>query len=88
MEFGVEGYVILVMKKGKIVKTVGIEPPNCQSSLQSYKYLGILEAGMFLTEMIKLIVSKKYVRKLKKIWMSNLHCGDLVEGLNTCAVSF
>ena len=43
---------------------------------------------MFLTEMIKLIVSKKYVRKLKKIWMSNLHCGDLVEGLNTCAVSF
>ena len=43
---------------------------------------------MFLTETIKLIVSKKYVRKLKKIRMSNLHCGDLVEELNTCAVSF
>ena len=29
--------------------------------LQSYKYLGILEAGMFLAEEMKMLMSKKYL---------------------------
>ena len=49
MEFGIEKCAMLVMKKGKIVKSVGIELPDGKviKSLQegeSYKYLGILEA--------------------------------------------
>ena len=49
MEFGREKCAMLVMQKGKIVKSVGIELPNGQviKSLQegeSYKHLGILEA--------------------------------------------
>ena len=49
MEFGIEKCAILVLEKGKIVKSVGIELPNGKviKSLQegeSYKYLGILEA--------------------------------------------
>ena len=52
MEFGIEKCAILVMEKGKIVKSVGIELPDGKviKSLQegeSYKYLGLLEAENF-----------------------------------------
>ena len=49
MEFGIEKCAMLVMEKGKVVKSVGIELPDGKviKSLQereSYKYLGILQA--------------------------------------------
>ena len=52
MEFGIEKCAMLLMEKGKIVKSVGIELPYGKviKSLQqggSYKYLGILEAANF-----------------------------------------
>ena len=52
MEFGIEKCVMLVMEKGKILKSVGIELPDgkVSKSLQegeSYKYLEILEADKF-----------------------------------------
>ena len=60
------------MEKGKIVKAVGMEFPDCKviKSLQegeSYKYLGILEADKFLEENMKLNVSKEYIRRLRKV---------------------
>ena len=80
------------MEKGKIVKSVGIELPNDKviKSLQegeSYKYLGILEAHKLLEEKMKLNVSKEYIRRLRKILKSKLNGGNLVRGVNTCAVS-
>ena len=64
MEFGIEKCAMLVMEKGKIVKSVGIELPNGKviKSLQggeSYKYLGIFKADKFLEEKMKLNVSKE-----------------------------
>ena len=51
MEFGIEKCAMLVMEKGKIMKSVGIELPDGKvKSLQdgeSYKYLGILEADKY-----------------------------------------
>ena len=49
---------MLVMEKGKIVKSVSIELPNGKviKSLQegeSYKYLGILEADKFLEDEVE-----------------------------------
>ena len=72
MEFGIEKCTMLVMEKGKIVKSVGMELPDGKviKSLQegeSYKYLGILEADIFLEEKTKLNVSKEYIRRLRKI---------------------
>ena len=57
---------MLVMEKGKIVKSVGIELPDGKviKSLQegeSYKYLGILEADKLLEQKMKLNVSKEYI---------------------------
>ena len=71
MEFDIEKCAMLVIEKGKIVKSVGIELPDGKviKSLQegeSYKYLGILEADRFLGEEMKLKVSREYFRRLKK----------------------
>ena len=81
---------MLVMEKGKILKSVGIELPDGKviKSLQegeSYKYLGILEADKFLEEKMKLNVSKEYIRRLRKS-KSKLNGGDLVRGVNTWSV--
>ena len=72
MELRIEKCAMLVIEKGKIVKSVGIELPDGKviKSLQkdeSYKYLGILEADKFLEEKMKLNISKKYIRRLRKV---------------------
>ena len=92
MEFGIEKCAMLVMEKGKIVKSVGIELPDGKviKSLQegeSYKYLGILEAEEFLEEKMKLNVLKEYIRRLRKVLKSKLNGGNLVRGVNAWAVS-
>ena len=73
------------MEKGKIVKSVGVELPDGKviKSLQegdSYKYLGI-------EEKVKLIVTKEYIRRLRKVLISKLNGRNLVCGVNTWAVS-
>ena len=92
MEFGIEKCAVLVMDKGKIVKSVGIQLPdgNVINSLQegeSYKYLGILEADKFLEEKMKLNVLKEYIRRLRKVFKSKLNGGNLVRGVNTWEIS-
>ena len=92
MEFGIEKCAMLVMKKGKIVKSVGIELPNGKviKSLQEgecCKYLGILEADKVLEEIMELNILKKYIRRLRKVLKSKLNGGNLVCGVNTWAVS-
>ena len=64
MEFYIERCAMLVMEKGKIVKSVGIELPGGRviKSLQEgecYKYFVILEADKFLEKKMKLNVSKE-----------------------------
>ena len=64
MEFYIESCAMLVMEKGKIVKSVDIELPGGRviKSLQegeSYKYFVILETDKFLGKKMKLNVSKE-----------------------------
>ena len=64
IEFNIKKCAMLVLDKGKIVKSVGLELPDGKvikllQEGESYKYLGILEAGKFLGEEIKLKVSKE-----------------------------
>ena len=92
MEFAIEKCSTLVMEKGKIVKSVGIELPEGKvikllQEGESYKYLGILEAYTFLEEKMKLNVSKEYIRRLRKVLKSKLNGVNLVGGVNTWAVS-
>ena len=92
MEFGIEKCAMLVIEKGKIVKSVGIEVPDGKviKSLQEgecHKYLGILEADTFLEENMKLNVSEEYIRRLRKVLKSELNGGNLVRGVDTWAVA-
>ena len=92
IEFGIEKCAMLVMEKGKIVKSVGIEFPDGKAvkSLQEgerFKYLEILEADKFLEEKMKLNVWKEYIRRLRKVLNSKRNGGNLVCGDNTWAVS-
>ena len=92
MEFGIEKCAMLLMEKGKIVKSVGIELPDGKAIKllqegESYKYLGILGADKFLEEKMKLNVSKEYIRRLREVLKSKLNGGNLVRGVNTWAVS-
>ena len=71
MEFGIEKRAMLVIEKGKNVKSVGLELPDGKviKSLQegkSFKCLGILEGERFLGKKMKLAVSMEYFRKVKK----------------------
>ena len=75
-------------RKGKIVKSAGIEQPDGKviKSLQdreSYNYLGILEVEKFLEEGMKLKVSEEYFRRLKKILKSKFNGRNLVQGVST-----
>ena len=92
MGFRMAKGAMLVMEKGKIVKSVGIDVPDGKvikllQEGKSYKYLGILEADKFLEEKTKLNVSKEYIRRLRKVLMSKLNGGNLVRGVNNWAVS-
>ena len=92
IEFGIEKCAMLVMEKGKIVKSVRIELPDgkvIKSWLEgeSYKYLGILEADKFLEEKMKLNVSREYIRRIRNVSESKLNGENLVRGVVTWAVS-
>ena len=92
IEFGIKKCATSVMEKGKIVKSVGIELPDDKviKSLQegeSYKYLEILEVDKYLEGKMKLNVSKKYIRRIRKVLKSKLNGGNLAQGVNTWGVS-
>ena len=55
------------------VKSVGTELLKC---------LGILEADKFLEEKMKLNISKKYIRRLRKVLKSKLNGVNLGRGVN------
>ena len=55
---------------------------------ENYKYLGILEAHIFLGEEMKLKVSKEYFRRLKKALKTKVNGGNLVQGVNIASVPF
>ena len=64
MQFGIDKCAMLVMKKGKIVNSDGIQLPNDKviKSLEgeTYKYLGVLEADEVMVNEMKDKVKKEY----------------------------
>ena len=52
-----------------------------------YKYLGVLEADDVKQESLKERLSKEYVRRVKKVIRSNFKGGNMVNAVNSLAVS-
>ena len=90
MEFGKEKCAILVMKSGKRHMTDGMEQPNHDKirtlgEVETYKYLGILEADTIKVEM-KDKIRKEYLRRTRKLLETKLSSRNLIKGINTWAV--
>ena len=83
---------MLVMRKGKIVKSDGIQLPNDKviKSLEegeSYKYLGVLEADEVIVNEMKDKVKKTYYRRVRKLLGTKLNSGKIFKAINSWEVS-
>ena len=71
MEFGLSKCGVLIMKRGKVVKSEGIRMPNgmMMKNIEEgeYKYLGILEADGVKHKEMKDQMKEKYIRRVRNI---------------------
>ena len=90
MVFGVEKCVVLVLKRGKMVRTEGIELPDekrmREVSLDGYKYLGVLQLDSIMNREMKEKVKSEYIRRVKRLLRSKLNGGNVKAGMNTWTV--
>ena len=80
------------MKRGKVSKCEGIRMPDAQvirgqEERDGYKYLGILEADDLKHAHMKKVISKEYLRRIRKILKSKLNGGNVVSAINVRACS-
>ena len=91
MEFGIQKCPLLVLKRGKSVKTEGIQLQD-NSFIRSleydenYKYLGVLQANEVNGSEMKKIVGKEYKRRVRKVFETKLNGNNLISAINIWAV--
>ena len=90
MEFGLEKCAVVKVKKGARAVFEGISLPTGEQIHEleddGYKYLGILEANDILHKEMKALVTKEYIRRVKKVLKSQLHGRNSIQAINTWAV--
>ena len=91
MQFGIKKCGILIIDKGKVIRTDGIRLPDGQvmkdNDGTSYTYLGILETDMTKEKEMRKKFSKEYLRRLKLILRSKFNERNKIMAVNTWAVS-
>lgn len=91
MEFGLTKCGILVLKRGKVVKTDGVVMPDGDVMRQieddGYKYLGIMEMDQIMESTMKAASGKEYLRRLQLILKSQLNGKNKVLAINSWAIS-
>ena len=91
MEFGLPKCGMLIMKRGKVVKSEGISMPDGKMMRNieegGYKYLEILEADGVKHEEMKDQIKKEYIRRVRNILKSKLNGGNIILAINSRAVS-
>ena len=91
MEFGVRKCGVIILRRGKVVRSDGVELPNGETirsiEADGYKYLGILEADTILEKEMKEMFQKEYLRRLRCILKSKLNGKNKIKGINSWAVS-
>ena len=91
MKFSIEKCSMLIIKRGKKVKSDGIKLPNdtVMKALrvgEGYKYLGILQADDLQKKGMKIKVLNVYKRRVGKIFKTKLNGRNIVKGINTWAI--
>ena len=92
MEFGIEKCAVLVLKRGKVVKSEGIKLPDNKKMRpleenEGYKYLGILQADQIEQKEMKEKVGNEYKRKVRKLLETKLNGQNVINAINTWAIT-
>ena len=90
MEFGIKKYDVIIMNRGTVNSTDGIESSSGEKIREiedGYKYLGILECGRVKEQEIKDKFRNEYFRKAKLILKNKPNGLNTTMTLNTWAVS-
>ena len=90
MEFGFQKCGLLIMKRGKPVKSQGIklgEEVVVNVGEEGYKYLGILEWDKIQESKMKEIFRKEYLRRTSPVLQPKLNGRNKINAINTWAVS-
>ena len=86
MEFAVNKWAHVTMKRGKLVNKKGEIIEELETE-KGYKYLGILEADDLMHDKMKHTIRKEYYRRVRQICSSNLNGGNTISVINSRAVS-
>ena len=90
MPFGLGKCAVLEMRRGRQVRSSGIELPDDQHigeiEQEGYKYLGILQLDQTLNTKMRDKITLECIRRVKKLCRSKLNGRNLVGGINTWAV--
>ena len=91
MEFSIKECGVIIMNRGKVKSTYGIELPSGEKIREieedGYKYLGILEYGRVKEQEMKDKFRNEYFRGAKLILNSKPNGRNKIMALNTWAVS-
>ena len=92
MEFGINKCAILVLNRGKMVKSEGIKLPEDKviRSLRAdeeYKYLGILQADQIKQQQMKEKIENDYKRRVRKMLETKLSGENVIKAINTWAMA-
>ena len=91
MQFGIKKCELLIMERGKVIRTDSIRLPDGQHMKDidetGYTYLGILETDKIKEKEMKEKFSKEYLRRLRLILRSKLNGRNKIMAVNTWAVS-
>ena len=90
MVFGLDKCAMLVLKRRKMIRTEGIELPDRKRmrevNLAEYKYLGVLQLDSIINREMKEKVKSEYIRRVKKLLISQLNGGNVIAGMSARAV--
>ena len=91
MEFGLDKCAVLELRGGVKVRADRINLPDGKAIEEvgddGYKYLGVFEGADIMSKEMKEIVRKEYLNRVKKVAESKLHAGNLLNAVNSWAVS-
>ena len=91
MQFGIKKRGVIVMERGKVIRTDGIRLPDGQHIKDideiGFAYLAILETDKIKEKEMKEKFSREYLRRLRLISRSELNGRNKIMAVNTWAAS-
>ena len=91
MEFGIQKCGVLLLKRGKVASSEGVEMPDGEIIKEvvknEYQYLGILEYNKIKESKMKENFRREYLRRTKLIMKSRHNGRNKIITINTWAVS-